>query len=107
MLVKKNIAKAYLMPFMSVAGDHAKNDMASDEADSWKSVLTAAGVTCIPILKGTAEYDSFVDIWVSHIDGQLKIFDQSHLKVVNKGDQKDISAYVNITADTNTGPMGE
>ncbi|MGD8847422.1 MAG: sirohydrochlorin cobaltochelatase [Desulfobacteraceae bacterium] len=73
-LVKKKIRKAYLMPFMSVAGDHAKNDMAGDEADSWKSVLAGAGVTCVPILKGTAEYDSFVDIWVSHIDGQLKHF---------------------------------
>lgn len=74
MLVKKNIGKAYLMPFMSVAGDHAKNDMAGDEADSWKSVLSGAGVKCVPILKGTAEYNSFVDIWVSHIDGQLRHF---------------------------------
>jgi sirohydrochlorin cobaltochelatase len=74
MLKKKNIRKAYLMPFMSVAGDHAKNDMAGDGADTWKSVLAGVGVTCVPILKGTAEYDSFVDIWVSHIDGQLKHF---------------------------------
>ena len=35
-LLKKKIKKAYLMPFMSVAGDHAKNDMAGDEDDSWK-----------------------------------------------------------------------
>jgi sirohydrochlorin cobaltochelatase len=73
-LVKKKIGKAYLMPFMSVAGDHAKNDMAGDEADSWKSILAGAGIGCVPILKGTAEYDSFVDIWISHIDGQLRHF---------------------------------
>jgi sirohydrochlorin cobaltochelatase len=75
MLLKKKITKAYLMPFMSVAGDHAKNDMAGDEDDSWKSVFTKAGITCIPILKGTAEYDSFVDIWVNHIRGPLSHFD--------------------------------
>lgn len=75
MLLKKKITKAYLMPFMSVAGDHAKNDMASDEEDSWKSILTKAGIACVPILKGTAEYDGFVGIWVSHIRGPLSHFD--------------------------------
>ena len=75
LLIKKKINKIYLMPFMSVAGDHAKNDMAGDEEDSWKSVFTRAGIECIPILKGTAEYDSFIDIWVSHIRGPLSHFD--------------------------------
>ncbi len=75
MLLKKEIKKAYLMPFMSVAGDHAKNDMASDEDDSWKSILSKTGISCVPILKGTAEYDSFIDIWVSHIRGPLSHFD--------------------------------
>ena len=74
LLLKKEIKKVYLMPFMSVAGDHAQNDMAGDEDDSWKSVLTKAGIQCVPILKGTAEYDSFVDIWVSHIRGPLSHF---------------------------------
>ncbi len=74
LLLKRKIKKAYLMPFMSVAGDHAKNDMAGDEDDSWKSVLTKAGIECIPILKGTAEYDPFVDIWVDHAGGPLSHF---------------------------------
>ncbi len=74
-LLQKNIKKAYLMPFMSVAGDHAKNDMAGDEDDSWKSILTKEGIQCVPILKGTAEYESFVDIWVSHIRGPLSHFE--------------------------------
>ena len=71
---KKGIRKAYLMPFMSVAGDHAKNDMAGDEDDSWKSVLTKAGFECVPILKGTAEFDNFVQIWVDHLGGTLAHF---------------------------------
>ena len=73
-LLEKKIKKAYLLPFMSVAGDHAKNDMAGDEPDSWKSILTQAGITCEAIMKGTAEYDSFVDIWVDHVNGPLSHF---------------------------------
>ena len=75
LLLEKKIKKAYLMPFMSVAGDHAKNDMAGDEDDSWKSILTQAGIQCVPILKGTAEYDDFVAIWVDHIRGPLGHFE--------------------------------
>ena len=74
LLLKKGIKKAYLMPFMSVAGDHAKNDMAGDEDDSWKSILTRAGIECVPVLKGTAEFDSFIDIWVEHLGGPLGHF---------------------------------
>ena len=75
LLLKNNIKKAYLIPFMSVAGDHAKNDMAGDEDDSWKSILTKAGIQCVSILKGTAEFDVFVDIWVDHLGGPLSHFD--------------------------------
>jgi len=74
LLRKKKIKKLYLMPFMSVAGDHAKNDMAGDEDDSWKSILTKAGFECVPVLKGTAEYDEFADIWVDHVGGPLSHF---------------------------------
>ncbi|MFO7749208.1 MAG: sirohydrochlorin cobaltochelatase [Desulfobacteraceae bacterium] len=74
LLAGKNISTAWLMPLMSVAGDHAKNDMAGDDPDSWKSVLTEAGITCRPVLKGTAEYDNFVEIWVDHIQGPLSHF---------------------------------
>lgn len=74
LLQKKNIKKAYLMPFMSVAGDHAKNDMASDEDDSWKTIFTKAGIQCVTILKGTAEFDEYIDIWVDHLGGPLNHF---------------------------------
>ncbi len=74
LLLKNEIKKAYLMPFMSVAGDHAKNDMAGDGEDSWKSILTRAGIECVTVLKGTAEFDAFVDIWVKHVGGALGHF---------------------------------
>jgi sirohydrochlorin cobaltochelatase len=41
--------------------------MAGHEEDSWKSRLTKAGFSCQTVLKGTAEYDEFVDIWVGQL----------------------------------------
>ena len=35
----RGFSKILLKPFMIVAGDHAKNDMASDDEDSWKTIL--------------------------------------------------------------------
>lgn len=73
-LKKKGIRKAYLMPFMSVAGDHARNDIAGSGADSWKSVLEKEGISCVPVLKGTAEYQSFVEIWLDHLQQAFSHF---------------------------------
>lgn len=44
-----NYEKVLLQPLMVVAGDHANNDMAGEEDDSWKSTFEKAGydVTCI------------------------------------------------------------
>ena len=64
------------MPLMSVAGDHAKNDMAGDEEDSWKSILSKAGIECVPVLKGTAEYSEIVDVWVDHLGIILSHFNK-------------------------------
>jgi sirohydrochlorin cobaltochelatase len=63
------------MPFMSVAGDHAKNDMAGNEDDSWKSILTRAGIACQPVVNRTAEYNHMVAIWIDHLGTVL-----SHMK---------------------------
>ncbi|MBF0530988.1 MAG: sirohydrochlorin cobaltochelatase, partial [Deltaproteobacteria bacterium] len=70
-LKERNIKKAYLMPLLSVAGDHAQNDMAGNEPDSWKSILTKAGITCEPVLKGTGESDEIADIWIDHLKNAL------------------------------------
>lgn len=73
-LSTENIRKAWLMPFMSVAGDHAKNDMAGDGKESWKSVLTRAGIDCEVVSKGTAEFDPFINIWVDHLGEPMSHF---------------------------------
>jgi len=36
-------SQVLLKPFMLVAGDHAKNDMASEDEDSWSSILEREG----------------------------------------------------------------
>jgi len=56
-----------LKPFMIVAGDHAINDMASDEEDSWKSILTKKGCKVTTVLKGLGSNDRFAQIFVDHI----------------------------------------
>jgi sirohydrochlorin cobaltochelatase len=56
-----------LVPFMSVAGDHAKNDMAGDEQGSWKSQLEAKGYEVEIVMKGLADYDEVIQIWIDHL----------------------------------------
>jgi sirohydrochlorin cobaltochelatase len=67
MKLKEDLIKAvYLMPFMLVAGDHAINDMASDEEDSWKTCLTKEGIGVQIILKGLGENPFIQKLFVDH-----------------------------------------
>ncbi len=61
------VTHATLMPFMSVAGDHARNDLAGEESDSWKSQLEAEGIECSVILRGMGETPTLVDQWLAHL----------------------------------------
>lgn len=61
-----NVKKVILAPFMIVAGDHANNDMAGSEDDSWKSILEAEGYEVTPLLKGLGEYPEMQRIFVQH-----------------------------------------
>ncbi len=65
-LKKNNIKTAWLQPFMVVAGDHARNDMAGPEADSWISQLKAAGITGYAHMVGLGEIKGIQDIFLSH-----------------------------------------
>lgn len=58
--------KVWLMPFMIVAGDHAKNDMAGDEKDSWKSILTQNGYEVHTILDGLGSLAGIQEIFMEH-----------------------------------------
>jgi sirohydrochlorin cobaltochelatase len=60
--------KVILMPFMVVAGDHATNDMAGDEEDSWKCIFNNAGFEVECLLKGIGEFEEIRKIYIEHIE---------------------------------------
>lgn len=66
-LQAENVHKVHLMPLMLVAGDHAINDMASTEADSWRSQLEQVGIQATPWLRGMGENNRIRQIFVEHL----------------------------------------
>lgn len=59
--------KVLLQPFMVVAGDHAVNDMAGEDEDSWKSILEREGYQVECILKGLGELPEIRNIYMEHV----------------------------------------
>lgn len=76
----------YLHPLMSIAGDHAHNDMAgdtdaptsfdeNDEEISWKSFFAAAGYTCndeTVLQYGLLELENVRQLWMDHTEDALE-----------------------------------
>ncbi|WP_022779151.1 sirohydrochlorin cobaltochelatase [Butyrivibrio sp. AE3009] len=66
--------KVVLRPLMVVAGDHANNDMAGDDEDSWKSGFEADGsfesVDCQ--ISGLGGIEAVQDIYVKHTGDMIK-----------------------------------
>ena len=60
--------KVVLRPLMVVAGDHANNDMAGDDEDSWKSQFEASGAfdQIDTQIAGLGEIASIQDLYVAH-----------------------------------------
>ncbi|MDU6854945.1 MAG: sirohydrochlorin cobaltochelatase [Zhenhengia sp.] len=65
-LQKDSITQVYLAPFMLVAGDHAINDMAGDEEDSWKIILSQHGIQSKILLQGLGENKEIQKLFVNH-----------------------------------------
>lgn len=61
------INKVTLMPFMLAAGDHANNDMAGNDKNSWKSILQSNGFKVETYIHGLGENEKFQDIYVQHV----------------------------------------
>ena len=59
--------KVVLRPLMVVAGDHANNDMAGDDTDSWKSLFSAAGFARVDTqISGLGSIAEIQQLYVSH-----------------------------------------
>lgn len=63
----KNYTSVKLVPLMLVAGDHASNDMAGDEEDSWKMVLKNEGYDVEIQLVGLGENLGIQSIFMEHL----------------------------------------
>ena len=72
--------KVVLRPMMIVAGDHANNDMAGGEADSWKSVFTAAGFQVDCQLNGLGELEEIQQLLAAHA-GEAKPLGETGIAV--------------------------
>lgn len=62
----KGYKKVVLQPLMLVAGDHANNDMAGDEDDSWKKTFEKEGFEVECVIKGLGEIEAVQDMYVAH-----------------------------------------
>ena len=66
-LREQGVSRALLKPLMVVAGVHARDDMAGEEEDSWRSVLSRAGIEVLCRLQGLGENDAWADIYLQNI----------------------------------------
>lgn len=66
-LIKEEIKKVLLVPFMLVAGDHALNDMIGDEEDSAKQQLIKEGFEVSWHLCGLGEGPEIQDVYIQHL----------------------------------------
>ena len=64
---EQKITRAFLIPFLTVAGRHAQRDMAGPGPETWQSRLTDLGVTTTPVFKAISENQKIVDIWLDHL----------------------------------------
>ena len=66
--------KVVLRPLMVVAGDHANNDMAGDDDESWKSQFEASGVfdSIETQIAGLGQIPVIQDLYVSHTHAAME-----------------------------------
>lgn len=69
------LSKVKLAPLLFVAGDHAKNDMASKEdEDSWFSVLSNKGYTVEAFEKGLGEIEEVLNVYLKRLKESANLF---------------------------------
>lgn len=68
---KGGYAKVVLEPLMVVAGDHANNDMAGEEEDSWKTILENEGYEVECVLEGLGQIPAIQELYVQHVQDAI------------------------------------
>ena len=95
--------KVILRPLMVVAGDHANNDMAGDDEDSWKSMFTADGsfesIDCQ--IAGLGRIDAVEKLYLAHTkDGIKNLAATGSSEKASAVDLKDGTYSVKFTTDS-------
>ena len=94
--------KVILRPLMVVAGDHANNDMAGDDDDSWKSMFTAAGefdkIDCQ--IEGLGRIKAVQDLYVAHTKDALKGKTEKGTETASKTDLPDGTYEAEFSTDS-------
>lgn len=68
LLRERGVRRAWLRPFLALAGVHARRDLSGPEDSSWGSVLERAGVECRTDLRGLCQSPGLVEIWLDHLE---------------------------------------
>ena len=63
--------KVVLRPLMVVAGDHANNDMAGSDDDSWKTMFEAAGLNVTCQISGLGRIEAVEQLYVAHTQAAM------------------------------------
>ena len=63
--------RVVLQPMMIVSGDHANNDMAGEDEDTWKTVFQNAGYEVECVLKGLGEYEAIQNLLAAHAQAAI------------------------------------
>jgi cobalamin biosynthesis Co2+ chelatase CbiK len=71
-LKKKGYKKVVIRGMMVVAGDHANNDIAGNDADSWKTQLKKAGFKVSAQIEGLGSLKTVQNIYVQHTAAVIK-----------------------------------
>ena len=84
-----NYEKVILEPLMVVAGDHANNDMAGDDEDSWKSMFEASEyfdeIDCQ--ISGLGRIDAVEALYVEHAGIAVTLAEMAGMDSQEKADE--------------------
>ena len=66
LIKEKGFRKVILAPLMVVAGDHARNDLAGEDKDSWKNIFIRGGFQVETVLRGIGVWEEVQDLFAAH-----------------------------------------
>lgn len=72
-LCERDVHSVTLVPLMLVAGDHAVNDMAGDQPDSWKSRLEQDGIAVHCVRSGLGTLPGIQSLYCDHLKTLLNL----------------------------------